>query len=244
MTTSRCSCCPTWPGPDVICLQGGAEFGDLCRGMDADLLARADGGPVVVTALAGASGQEYRTAGQNGVRHFAALGAQDVTVAPDVRQDEAAALAALRRARLLVLPGGSPSRLLSALRDTPVGELLVTLLLDGVVLSGSSAGAMVLCEWTVLPDRTGPRGGTVVERGLGLVPGVLVVPHWSGSSSRSDWLRAVDDTVPTGVRVLGLPEQSGVLAGEGSLTAVGASATVLVREGDRLLAVGDVLRAA
>jgi hypothetical protein len=41
--------------------------------MDAELLRRA-GGPVVVTALAGAVGREYRTANDNGVRHFRALG--------------------------------------------------------------------------------------------------------------------------------------------------------------------------
>jgi len=224
----------------VICLQGGAEFGELCREMDADLLRRADGGPVVVTALAGAPGREYRTAGENGVRHFRSLGCQDVSVAPDVREDEAGALAALRRARLLALPGGSPSRLLSVLQESPVGGLVRSLLAAGGVVSGSSAGAMVLCDWTVLPDRAGPRG-TAVERGLGLVPDLLVVPHWSGGSSRGDWLRAVEDTVPSGVRVLGLPEQSGVLVDEGVITAVGASATTVVSDGGRELPVGDTL---
>ena len=223
----------------MICLQGGAEFSELCREMDADLLRRAGGGPVVITALAGAPGREYRTAGDNGVRHFAALGAQDVAVAPDVREDESGALAALRRARLLVLPGGSPTRLLSALQDTPVGALLASLLADGAVVSGSSAGAMVLCGWTVLPDRRGPHG-TAVERGLGLVPDLLVVPHWSGGSSRGEWLRAVKGVVPSSVRVLGIPEQSGVLVEGRQLTAVGASATTLVGEG-RELAVGQTL---
>lgn len=224
----------------MICLQGGAEFGELCREMDADLLRRADGGPVVVTALAGAPGREYRTAGENGVRHFRSLGCQDASVAPDVREDEPAALAALRRARLLVLPGGSPSRLLSALQDSPAGELVRSLVVAGGVVSGSSAGAMVLCDWTVLPDRAGPRG-TAVERGLGLVPDLLVVPHWSGGSSRGDWLRAVEDTVPSGVRVLGLPEQSGVLVDGAGITAVGASATAVVSDGGRELPVGDTL---
>lgn len=218
----------------MLCLQGGAEFGELCREMDADLLRRAGGGPVVITALAGAPGREYRTAGENGVRHFTALGASDVAVAPDVREDEAGALAALHRARLLVLPGGSPSRLLAALRDTPVGALVASLLADGVVVSGSSAGAMVLCDWTVLPEQ----GEPAVARGLGLVPDTLVVPHWSG---RSGWLRAVGQGVPAGVRVLGIPEQSGVLVEGGRLTAVGASATTLVSEGGRALAVGETL---
>jgi cyanophycinase len=206
--------------------------------MDADLLVRAGGGPVVVTALAGAQGREYRTAGENGVRHFRDLGAADATAAPDVREDPDGALAALRSARLLVLPGGSPSRLLDVLQSTPVGALIRELLADGVVVMGSSAGAMVLCEWTVLPDRRSPRGGTSVVRGLNLVPGLAVVPHWSGGSSRGDWLRAIDETVPSGVQVLGIPEQSGVLVEDGALTAVGSAATVVVNEGRELAVEG------
>ena len=209
----------------LVCLQGGAEFGPDCREMDAELLRRADG-PVVVTALAGAVGREYATANGNGVRHFRALGASDVVAAPDAREDPAGALEALRRARLLVLPGGSPSRLLEALRSTGVDRVVHDLLAAGGVVSGSSAGAMVLCGWTVLPDRAGP----AVERGLGVVPDVLVLPHWSGSG-RDDWLRAVEAAVPAQVEVLGVPEQSGVLVEGRTFTAVGSAPTSLLRSG-------------
>lgn len=202
--------------------------------MDGDLLRRADGGPVVITALAGAPGREYRTAGDNGVRHFRALGAQDVSVAPDVREDPEAAVATLRAARLLVLPGGSPSRLLDALGTTAVGDLLAERLVDGAVLMGSSAGAMVLCAWTVLPDRPGPAGGPAVEPGLGLVPDLLVLPHWSGARGRESWLRAVDGAVPSGVQVVGLPEQAGVLVEDGALTAVGSAPTAVLSNGSEL----------
>ena len=219
------------PVTGVVCLQGGAEFGPECREMDADLLARA-AGPVVVTALAGTVGADYRTASANGVRHFRSLGAADVVAAPDAREDHEAAREVLRRARLLVLPGGSPSRLLQALRDTGVDEVITDLLADGGVVSGSSAGAMVLGGWTVLPDRRSA-GGPVVERGLGVVPDVLVVPHWSGG--RSDWLDAVERAVPADVTVLGIPEQSGVLVEAGTLTAVGHAATTLVRSGEVLV---------
>ena len=224
----------------MLCLQGGAEFGPRCREMDAALLERADGGPVVVAALAGAPGAEYRTAGENGVRHFRALGARSAVVAPDAREDPGAALDALRTARLLVLPGGSPAGLLDALQSTPVGALVAELLADGAVVMGSSAGAMVLCEWTVLPDREGPHGPQVV-RGLGLAPGLLVLPHWSGAGGRERWLQAVAQTVPAGVRALGLPEQSGVLVDDGALTAVGTSATWLVDE-QRELPPGETRR--
>ena len=79
--------------------------------MDKRLLERVDG-PIVVTALAGEVGRDYRTATDHGVSHFRALGAGVVVAAPDVREKSAEALAVLRTARVIVLPGGSPSRLL------------------------------------------------------------------------------------------------------------------------------------
>jgi len=211
------------PPAGTVCLQGGGEFSDACRPMDAQLLSLADG-PVVVTALAGSPGSDYRTATANGVRHFSALGAADVVAAPDAREDRDAALDVLRTARLVVLPGGSPSRLLDALQATGADRVLADVLAAGGVLMGASAGAMVLCEWTVLPDR-----GMQVVPGLGVVPGVVVVPHWSGG--RPDWLRAIDGAVPAEVAVLGLPEESGVLVRDGARTPVGRSAVVSLRDG-------------
>jgi cyanophycinase-like exopeptidase len=190
-----------------------------------------------VTALAGAPGEDYDTATANGVRHFRGLGAADVVGAPDARSDRKAALDVIRTARLLVLPGGSPSRLLAALTLTTVAEALAALHADGAVLMGASAGAMVLCPWTVLPDKRSA-GAMAVERGIGLAPDLLVVPHWSGGSSRGDWLRSVEAGVPATTTVLGIPEASGVLVEGSDLVAVGAAPTRLVRAGHDI-AVGD-----
>lgn len=209
----------------TVCLQGGGEFSVGCRVMDRAVLDLVDG-PVVVTALAGAPGREYRTANDNGVRHYRSLGATAIA-APDLREQPAEALEVLRTARLLVLPGGSPARLLTALQSGPVEQLVRALLASGGVVSGASAGAMVLCAWTVLPERRGPTG-PVVARGLGVVPGVLVVPHWTGEAHRGDWLRAAG-AVTEDVQVIGLAEQAGVLVSDdGVLTAVGERPTHLV----------------
>lgn len=208
----------------TVLLQGGAEFSAGCRDMDAALVSRVPG-RVVVTALAGAPGREYDTATRNGVRHYLSAGADDVVGAPDWRTDPEGALAAVRSARVLVLPGGSPSRLLGALQDSGIDRLLVELLADGGGVMGSSAGAMVLGSATVLPDRA----GSPVVPALGVVD-ALVVPHWSGERGRGAWLAAAGGGAP-GTPLLGLPEESGLLRADGTWTAVGRSATRLVDDG-------------
>lgn len=213
----------------TICLHGGNEFGPGSRGMDSDLVRRA-GGRIVVTALAGAPGREYDTATANGVRHYRAVGAGEVVGLPDARTDPAGAVAALAGARMLVLPGGSPSRLLDALRRTPLGEAVSAVLEGGGLVVGASAGAMVLGAWTALPDRR-TAGGMAVEPGLGVAGDIAVIPHWSGGSSRGDWLRAMDAHLPASTLLVGLPEEAGVLVEDGALTAVGASATRLIGPG-------------
>ncbi len=218
--------------PGTVCLQGGGEFSVGYRPLDAELV-RAFDGPVVVTALAGAVGREYATATANGVRHYRQVGGDPVVGAPDVRTDPEGGLAAVRAARTIVLPGGSPSRLLDVLRSTPVGAAVIDLLASGGLVVGSSAGAMVLCGRLVLPDRL-PGSGAVVD-GLGCVPDVLVLPHWSGSRGRGEWLRAVAEGVPAGTQVLGVPEDAGIIVSGGVLRAAGQAPTRLVTAGRDLL---------
>lgn len=215
----------------VICLQGGGEFSAACSVMDAELLERAPG-PVAVLALAARSGAEYDRAAAHGVSHFRRLGA-DAFVVPDPRQpgarEEDAALA-LEGVALVVLPGGSPSRLLGALEASGLDEVLRAHVQAGGAVMGASAGAMVLGSWTVLPEE-----GPSLAPGLGLAGDVVVVPHWRGA--RDDWLAVIGEGL-----VLGLPEESGVLIEDGRMTAVGVRDVRLVREG-AALSVGHTLPA-
>lgn len=208
----------------LICLQGGNEFAPACRDMDALLLDRAGpGNAVVLVPLAGAPGKEYDTAGANGARHFTALGATDVRVAPDARKDPAGALAATREARLLVLPGGSPRRLRDAIAGTPLHDAIRDAANDpDRVVMGSSAGAMVLCRATVLPQW---RGTPETGEGLGVVEDFAVVPHYDGP--RTAWERALHAAAPD-TDLLGIPEYSGVLLDGETVTAVGQQATTLI----------------
>lgn len=214
----------------VICLQGGREHTPACAGLDRQLLELADGGPVTVVALAGHSLRENTAAAALAEAHFREMGAGEVATVVSADADRVAAVDAVRRARLVVIPGGSPRVLLDALRRSGLADAIGRAPADGAVVSGASAGAMVLCRWTVLPGRV-----LEVGAGLGLVDGLVVLPHYDGG--QADWVSAVRAQLGDDVDVLGLPECSGVLLDGEALVAVGASApTLLTAEGPSLLA--------
>lgn len=198
----------------LICLQGGAEFGTACVEMDSRLLDRSPEGDVVV--LAGATrGREFEAANRNAVRYYSGLTNRRVLAAPDPQTDSTSFVDAARSAAMVVLPGGSPRRLLDVLAGT-VLDALIDVHARGGTISGASAGAMVLCEYTVIP-------GVGVTAGLGLVPG-LAIPHFDGSN----WWQL---DVPTDVPRWGLPECGGIVFGPGTVTAVGASGAQLLDRG-------------
>src|SRR5437588_5089588 len=204
---------------NVVCLQGGNELTDACRDMDRHLLERAGPGPVVVVPLASEPGADYTRTGANATRYFGALGA-DVMVAADARNDAAAAAEAVATAAMVVLTGGSPRRLRDALDATGLGDHIRSRWQTGALVMGSSAGAMVACEVTLLPKwRGNPDSGP----GLGLVTGHVVVPHYDGK--RGGWVDVGLSVAPV---VLGIPECSGVVVEGDLLTAGGVAPSVRI----------------
>lgn len=195
----------------IVCLQGGRELTPPCEDMDRHVLDRAGPGPIAVLAGAARVGDDYGGASNRAAAYYSRLGAE-VRIVPDPREQPDDALAALTdELALVVLPGGSPASLLSVLTDatTRIGERVAELHRTGLALSGSSAGAMVLCAQLFVPDGR-PSG---IRPGLGLAPGLALV-HWSPSGGR-EW--------PTGDAevVWGLPECGGVVLDGDQVVAVG-----------------------
>jgi cyanophycinase-like exopeptidase len=215
--------------PGIVCLQGGGELSPGCREMDLALLARVPG-PVAVLPLASPPGEAYRRTCSHGVSWFRRLGAEAFAV-PDPREEDLRAT--LEGVALVVLPGGSPAVLMTGLAETGAGQAVVDHVAAGGAVMGASAGAMALGSWTVLPD-----DGFRVVPGLGLAPGVVVVPHWDGPRPR--WLKTIEREVDNGL-VIGIPEESGILLEKGRLTGLGKRPSRLVRE-DREVGVGRTIR--
>ncbi len=190
----------------LVCLQGGAEFDPACVDMDTEVLSRSPDGPIVVLAGAAAPGREHEMATRHALVYYADLGDRPVIGAPDARSDLAGTISALDGAGVVVLPGGSPRRLLDVLAGA-VGETLRRLHGTGASLSGASAGAMVLCTHTVVP-------GSGVTDGLGFVPGIAI-PHFDGSN----WW---DIDAPDDIVRWGLPECGGILATDETVEPIGS----------------------
>lgn len=78
---------------------------------------------------------------------------------------------------VVFMQGGKPSKLLNKMKETGIDELLRPAWKYGdVVLTGSSAGAMVLF-WEMLKE-TDDQLGTDLQPGMGPMSGGFIVPHF------------------------------------------------------------------
>jgi cyanophycinase len=209
----------------TIALHGGGEFlpGDEAC-LDAMLAAAprtADGIVRVAVVPTAAARGRPELAAAHGVTAFqVAAGQAGITVRAEavmVTDGPSAAdpafVATLAAADLIHLPGGDPDRIPAVLPGTAAWRAIQNAHERGAVLAGASAGAMALAAWCWTPEGVVP--------GLGLVPGLLVVPHADATS----WSRVAarfGDERPAGVGALGLAERTAVLRQEdGSWLVVG-----------------------
>jgi cyanophycinase len=117
--------------------------------------------------------------------------------------------ALLEAAHVVHLPGGDPDLLPAVLRGTRAWNAILRAHAGGACVAGASAGAMALAERLWTPD--GP------AEGLGLVPGVAVLPHYRPGRDAA-WRRTVD---PGGTLTwLGLDERTLVIGRPGEPWAV------------------------
>lgn len=237
-------------GPVV--LHGGGEFeaGDeACISAVLALAAeRAGARPiriaVVPTAAArsspGRSGAHGVTAYGRVARRDGLILESEVPLVVDAASAADPVLAArLAAADIVVFPGGDPDLIVTIMPGTAAWAAIASAHAAGATLAGSSAGAMALAPWTWTP------GGGLP--GLGIVPGLVVVPHADAAS----WASSLDRFgawVPVGVGLLGVAERTAAItldpttdpvvwqvAGEGEVRWLAArgGTSVVLRAGDR-----------
>lgn len=204
----------TLPGP--LGLVGSGEFTPAMEATDAALLdaVEVEGFERAVAVIPTAAALEGDAAVSRWFgmarEHYGGLGAEVLEV--DVRDRHDATglrhVADVAEVGMVYLSGGTPDHLSETLRDTPLLDAILERWRLGAALVGCSAGAMTLAAaWPPFLRMKG-RWGT----GLGLVPGVAVVPHFD--MVRRMTLGAVKRAArhaPDGMRVLGIDEDTALL---------------------------------
>jgi len=190
-----------------LLLEGGAEFGGRMRDPDLKAIELAGGfnAPVRIIPTAAAPDNNHQRAGNNGVRWFQGLGAKDVLPLPiidKVSANDESLSKSLRTAKLIYMLGGFTGYLGETLKGSAAWDAVLEAYRNGAVVAGSSAGAMVMCEFYYDPAQ-----GKVVS-GLNLVRNSIVLPHHN--TFGKSWAPSLREI--TQANLIGIDEQTGMLA--------------------------------
>ncbi|MDZ4721731.1 MAG: Type 1 glutamine amidotransferase-like domain-containing protein [Roseiflexaceae bacterium] len=209
-----------------ILLEGGAEFGGHMAKPDAKALELAGGpdAPVRFIPSAAAPDHNDERVGKIATAWFTQLGARNVRSLPiiDVHSaDDQQFALELQQARLIYIPGGFPHYLGQTLTGSRCWRAVQQAYAAGAVVGGSSAGAMVVCQWYFDPARR------MVVDGLGLVAHACVLPHHN-TYGRS-WSATILATLPD-ITLIGIDEQTGIIGSDGVWEVYGRATVTLYRK--------------
>ncbi len=212
-----------------LLLEGGSEFGGRMRDPDLRALELAGGfdAPLRIIPAAAAPDRNHDRAGGNGLRWFQSLGARDVQSVPlidKVSANDETIARSVREAKLIYMLGGFTHYLGQTLKDSLAWQAALEAYANGAVIAGSSAGAMVMCEFYFDPYEG------KIHMGLNLVPNSLVLPHHN--TFGKGWAPRLTKEIPA-VTLLGIDEQIGMLndGKDGIWNVYGAGEVVLYRKG-------------
>lgn len=215
-----------------LLLEGGAEFGGQMAAPDRRAIELAGGPNALISIIptAAAPDNNHQRAGSNGVRWFRSLGATNIALLPLIDKasaNDASIVNTLNQSRLIYMLGGFTGYLGQTLQGSASEQAMLQAYAVGAVIAGSSAGAMVMCQYYFDPAQ-----GRIVE-GMGLVPNSCVLPHHN--TFGKGWAQRLSQLLPTAV-LLGIDERTGMLDdGDGERKTVwrvyGQGTVTIYREG-------------
>lgn len=190
-----------------LLLEGGAEFGGLMSEPDRRAIELAGGleAPISIIPTAAAPDNNHQRAGRNGVNWFKSLGATHVEPLPLIDRaaaNDPAIANTISRSRLIYMLGGFTGYLGETLKNSASWQAMLQAYSNGAVIAGSSAGAMVMCQYYFDP------GKRQVVEGLGLLPNTCVLPHHN--TFGKGWAQQLAALLP-GVVLLGIDERTAML---------------------------------
>lgn len=126
-----------------------------------------------------------REVGENYIRIFKRLGADEVRIIDTESREDAASstsLKAVEEATGIFFTGGDQARITSIIKDTELDTAIHKRFSEGIVVAGTSAGAAVMPDVMIVEgdSETNPRINMVeLGPGMGFLPGVVIDQHFS-----------------------------------------------------------------
>ncbi len=189
---------------------------------------------VVMTAATSLPGE----VGDNYIRVFERLGAEDVRVVDTQRPEDAnnpEYLEAIEQATGIFFTGGDQARIISCLKDTKLDAAMHKRYSEGIIIGGTSAGAAMMPDMMIIEgdSETNPRVDVVaMGPGMGFLPGVVIDQHFAQRGRLGRLVTAL--LLQPAVLGFGIDENTAILVSGDELEVIGESAVTIIDESEKL----------
>lgn len=188
-----------------------------------------------------------REVGENYIKVFERLGAEDVRIVDTVNREDASSstyLEAIEKATGVFFTGGDQSRITSILKDTQLDAAIHKRYSEGIVVGGTSAGAAMMPDVMIVEgdSETNPRVNVVeMGPGMGFLPGVVIDQHFLQRGRLGRLISALAQQ--PAVLGFGIDENTAIIVNDDKFEVVGEGAVTVVDEsGITHSNIGEILK--
>jgi cyanophycinase len=189
---------------------------------------------VVMTAATSLPGE----VGDNYIRVFERLGAEDVRVVDTQKPEDADNpdyLEAIEQATGIFFTGGEQARIISCLKDTKLDTAMHKRYSEGAIIGGTSAGAAMMPDMMIIEgdSETHPRVDVVaMGPGMGFLPGIVIDQHFAQRGRLGRLVAAL--LLQPAVLGFGIDENTAILVSGDEFEVIGEGAVTVIDESEKL----------
>lgn len=214
---------------------GGAEDKEGDSQILREFVRRAGGTKAKIVIMTAAT-ELPREVGENYIRVFERLGAEQVRIIDTETRDDASsstALEAVKKATGIFFTGGDQARITSILKDTQLDVEIHKRFSEGIVVAGTSAGAAVMPDKMIVEgdSQTNARLEIVdMGPGLGFLPGVVIDQHFSQRGRLGRLISALIQE--PAVLGFGIDENTAMVVTDSHIEVIGEGSVTIVDESE------------